>query len=194
MNAYLLFAMIYLGAAATPGVDTMTLLSRTLASGWRSAVPYSIGIASAKMVMVALSYFGLTALMAASPQVFLGLKVAGALVLFWRAYKSWNAGAAKAANFNGERFWPALGAAFVIGASNPTALMFYMAVVPQVSLETSVFGLAGIVILGFGLVSVFYIGLAQQIRGWISRGENQRLVNRIVAGIFVVLAVVVLAR
>jgi threonine/homoserine/homoserine lactone efflux protein len=72
--------------------------------------------------------------------------------------------------------------------------MFYLAVVPQVSRETSVFGLAAIVIIGFGLVSVFYIGLAQQIRGWITRGENQRLVNRIVAGIFVALAVVVLAR
>jgi threonine/homoserine/homoserine lactone efflux protein len=194
MNAYLLFATIYLGAAATPGVDTMTLLSRTLASGWRAAVPYSVGIASAKMIMVAVSYFGLTALMAASPQVFFALKVIGALVLFWRAYKSWNAGVAKAANLRSEGFWPSLSAAFAIGASNPTALMFYMAVVPQVSRETSVFGLAGIVILGFGLVSVFYIGLAQQIRGWISRGENQRLVNRIVAGIFVLLAVVVLAR
>ena len=193
MDAYLLFATIYLGAAATPGVDTMTLLSRTLNAGWRAAVPYSIGIAMAKMIMVAVSYFGLSALMAASPQIFFVLKVLGALVLFWRAYKSWNAGPAVASSTR-DGFWPGLGAAFAIGASNPTALMFYMAVVPQVSRETSVFGLAGIVIVGFALVSSFYIGLAQQIRAWITRGENQRLVNRIVAGIFVTLAVVVLAR
>jgi threonine/homoserine/homoserine lactone efflux protein len=193
MDAYLLFATIYLTAAATPGVDTMSLLSRTLTAGWRAAVPYSIGITLAKMIMVGVSYFGLSALMAASPQIFFALKVVGAAVLLWRAYKSWNAGVAAIANTR-DGFWPGLGTAFVIGASNPTALMFYMAVVPQVSRETSVFGLAGIVILGFGLVSVFYIGLAQQIRVWINRGENQRLVNRIVAGIFVTLAVVVLAR
>lgn len=193
MDAYLLFATIYLTAAATPGVDTMSLLSRTLTAGWKAAVPYSIGITLAKMIMVGVSYFGLSALMAASPQIFFALKVVGAAVLLWRAYKSWNAGVAGIANTR-DGFWPGLGTAFVIGASNPTALMFYMAVVPQVSRETSVFGLAGIVILGFGLVSVLYIGLAQQIRVWINRGENQRLVNRIVAGIFVTLAVVVLAR
>lgn len=193
MDAYLLFATIYLTAAATPGIDTMLLLGRTLDAGWRAAVPYSIGISLAKMVMVALSYFGLSALLAASPDIFFALKLIGAAVLLWRAYKSWNAGPAKPARAR-DGFWPGLSTAFVIGATNPTALMFYMAVVPQVSRETSVFGLAAIVIAGFGLVSAFYIGLAQQIRAWITRGENQRLVNRIVAVIFVVLAAIVVAR
>jgi threonine/homoserine/homoserine lactone efflux protein len=193
MDAYLLFATIYITAAATPGIDTMSLLGRTLEAGWRAAVPYSIGIASAKMIMVAVSYFGLSALLAASPEIFFALKVIGAAVLLWRAYKAWNAGPTQLAKTK-DGFWPGLSTSFVIGASNPTALMFYMAVVPQVSRETSVFGLAGIVIVGFGLVSVFYIGLAQQIRGWISRGQNQRVVNRIVAVIFVALAAVVLAR
>ena len=193
MDAYLLFATIYLTAAATPGIDTMSLLGRTLEAGWRAAVPYSIGIALAKMIMVALSYFGLSALIAASPDTFFALKVVGAAVLLWRAYKSWNAGIAKLARTR-DGFWPGLSTAFVIGATNPTALMFYTAVVPQVSRETNVFGLAAIVIVGFGLVSAFYIGLAQQIRAWITRGENQRLVNRIVAVIFVVLAAIVVAR
>ena len=193
MDAYLLFATIYLTAAATPGIDTMLLLGRTLDAGWRAAVPYSIGIALAKMIMVALSYFGLSALLAASPDIFFALKLVGAAVLLWRAYKSWNAGIAKLARTR-DGFWPGLSTAFVIGATNPTALMFYMAVVPQVSRETNVFGLAAIVIVGFGLVSAFYIGLAQQIRAWITRGENQRLVNRVVAVIFVVLAAIVVAR
>lgn len=193
MDAYLLFATIYITAAATPGVDTMSLLGRTLEAGWRAAVPYSIGITLAKMIMVAVSYFGLSALLAASPEIFWVLKVLGAGVLLWRAYKAWGAGVAKPGTTK-DGFWPGLATSFVIGATNPTALMFYFAVVPLVSLETSVFGLAGIVVLGFGLVSAFYIGLAQQIRGWITRGENQRLVNRIVATIFVLLAVVALAR
>jgi hypothetical protein len=71
MDAYLLFATIYITAAATPGIDTMSLLGRTLEAGWRAAVPYSIGITLAKMIMVAVSYFGLSALLAASPEVFL---------------------------------------------------------------------------------------------------------------------------
>lgn len=193
MDAYLLFATIYLTAAATPGIDTMLMLTRTINAGWRAAVPYSIGIAAAKMFMVAGSYFGLSALMKAYPAVFFALKVAGALVLFWKAYKSWNAGAVKVTEGR-DGFWPGLGTAFAIGASNPTALMFYLAVVPQVSRETSVFGLAAIVVAGFGLVSLFYISLAQKIRNWISTGNNQHIVNRVVAGIFVILAVLVLTR
>lgn len=193
MDAYLLFATIYLTAAATPGIDTMLMLTRTISAGWRAAVPYSIGIASAKMFMVAGSYYGITALMKVSPEIFFALKVFGALVLFWKAYQSWNAGAVKVAAAK-DGFWPSLGSAFVIGASNPTALMFYMAVVPQVSRDTTAWGLGLIVVVGFGLVSLFYISLAQRIRAWISRGSNQRLVNRVVAGIFVVLALLVLTR
>ena len=52
MDAYLLFATIYFVAAATPGADTMLLLGRTLSSGWRAAIPYSLGITIAKTVMV----------------------------------------------------------------------------------------------------------------------------------------------
>jgi threonine/homoserine/homoserine lactone efflux protein len=193
MDAYLLFATIYLTAAATPGIDTMLLLGRTLDAGWRAAVPYSIGIAMAKMIMVAVSYFGLSALLSASPDIFFALKLLGAAVLIWRAYKTWTAGPARQVAVR-DGFWPSLSTAFVIGATNPTALMFYMAVVPQVSRETSVLGLAAIVVVGFGLVSLFYISLAQQIRAWINRGDNQRLVNRIVAIIFVVLALIVVAR
>jgi threonine/homoserine/homoserine lactone efflux protein len=193
MDAYLLFATIYLTAAATPGIDTMLLLGRTLDAGWRAAVPYSIGIAMAKMIMVAVSYFGLSALLSASPDIFFALKLLGAAVLIWRAYKTWTAGPTRQVAVR-DGFWPSLSTAFVIGATNPTALMFYMAVVPQVSRETSVLGLAAIVVVGFGLVSLFYISLAQQIRAWINLGDNQRLVNRIVAIIFVVLALIVVAR
>jgi threonine/homoserine/homoserine lactone efflux protein len=51
-----------------------------------------------------------------------------------------------------------------------------------------------IIAVGFSVISAFYISLAVPIRAWISRGPNQRLVNRIIALIFVVLAVVIALR
>jgi threonine/homoserine/homoserine lactone efflux protein len=72
--------------------------------------------------------------------------------------------------------------------------MFYIAVVPQVAAQTEPLWLAMIVIIGFIIVSLIYIGLASQIRSWISTGENQRLINRCVAVLFVAIAALVLAR
>jgi hypothetical protein len=66
--------------------------------------------------------------------------------------------------------------------------------VPQVSATTNLLVLNLIIAIGFTLISAFYIGLALPIRAWISRGQNQTLVNRVIAGIFAVLAVVVVLR
>ncbi len=193
MDAYLLFATIYFVAAATPGADTMLLLGRTLNAGWRAAVPYSLGITLAKTVMVTVAYFGLSALASFSPMVFAFLKAFGVGFLLYKAVRLWLAKPAEVGKAR-DGFWRGLGAAFVVGASNPTALMFYIAVVPQVASQTEPFWLALIVIVGFMIVSLIYIGLASQIRSWISTGENQRLINRCVAVLFVAIAALVLAR
>ncbi len=193
MDAYLLFATIYFVAAATPGADTMLLLGRTLNAGWRAAVPYSLGITLAKTVMVTVAYFGLSALASFSPVVFTFLKAFGVGFLLYKAVRLWLAKPAEVGKAR-DGFWQGLGAAFAVGASNPTALMFYIAVVPQVASQTEPFWLALIVIVGFMIVSLIYIGLASQIRSWISTGENQRLINRCVAVLFVAIAALVLAR
>jgi homoserine/homoserine lactone efflux protein len=193
MDAYLLFATIYFVAAATPGADTMLLIGRTLSSGWRAAVPYSLGITLAKTVMVTVAYFGLSALASLSPVVFAFLKSFGVGFLLYKAVRLWLAKPAEVGKAR-DGFWRGLGAAFVVGASNPTALMFYIAVVPQVSAQTEPLWLAMIVIIGFFIVSLIYIGLASQIRNWISTGENQRLINRCVAVLFMAIAALVLAR
>ena len=62
------------------------------------------------------------------------------------------------------------------------------------SASTNVFILNLIIAIGFTLISLIYIGLALPIRAWISRGPNQNLVNRLIALVFVVLAVVLALR
>jgi threonine/homoserine/homoserine lactone efflux protein len=193
MGAYLLFAVAWFTAAVTPGADTMLLLSTTLARGWKAAVPYSFGITLAKICMVTISYFGLSAIIQANPSVFLVFKIFGAGFLLWRAWKMWFAGSPKAGR-SADGFWPSLGMSFAIGASNPQAMMFYIAVIPQVAAETNVWVLNAMVAVGFTIVSAIWIGLATPIRRLIERGNNQVVVNRVVAVIFVALAALVLAR
>jgi threonine/homoserine/homoserine lactone efflux protein len=193
LESYLLFATIWFVAAATPGADTMLLLTTSLTTGWRSAIPVSLAITSAKVILLTVTFFGLTALIQGMPEVFVALKIFGAGFLLWRAYKMWNSTLSSNSNTR-VGFWQNFGLAFTVAISNPQALMFYFAVVPQVSQNTNMWVLNAIIAIGFTLISAFYILLAAPIRAWISRGSNQRLLNRAVAVIFVLLAFLVLLR
>lgn len=193
MEAYWLFATIWFVAAATPGADTMLLLTTSLSTGWKSAIPISLGIITAKIVLLTLAFFGLTALISAVPAILVILKVFGCGFLLWRAYKLWRTKISASANTKAG-FWQNLTLAFSVGVTNPQALLFYIAVVPQVSQSTNVWLLNAIIVVGFNLISAFYIGLAAPIGAWISRGTNQRLLNRSIALVFVILAVFIALR
>ena len=193
LESYVLFATIWFVAAATPGIDTMLLLTTSISTGWRSAVSISLGITLAKVLLLTLTYFGLTALLASNPEIFVLLKVFGCAFLLWRAFKLWTSKLSISANPR-TGFWPNLSFAFTAAVSNPQALLFYIAVVPQVAGSTNVLILNLIIAIGFPIISAIYIGLAVPIRGWISRGPNQRLVNRVIALVFVVLAFVLALR
>ena len=193
LESYLLFTAIWFVAAATPGIDTMLLLTTSINTGWKSAVSISLGISTAKVLLLTITYFGLTALLANNPEVYVVLKIFGCAFLLWRAFKLWTSKLKLSANPR-SGFWPNFSFAFTAAVSNPQALLFYVAVVPQVSASTNVFILNLIIAIGFTLISLIYIGLALPIRAWISRGPNQNLVNRLIALVFVVLAVVLALR
>ena len=193
LESYLLFTAIWFVAAATPGIDTMLLLTTSINTGWKSAVSISLGISTAKVLLLTITYFGLTALLANNPEVYVVLKIFGCTFLLWRAFKLWTSNLKLSANPR-SGFWPNFSFAFTAAVSNPQALLFYVAVVPQVSASANVFILNLIIAIGFTLISLIYIGLALPIRAWISRGPNQNLVNRLIALVFVVLAVVLALR
>jgi threonine/homoserine/homoserine lactone efflux protein len=193
LESYLLFTAIWFVAAATPGIDTMLLLTTSINTGWKSAVSISLGISTAKVLLLTITYFGLTALLANNPEVYVVLKIFGCTFLLWRAFKLWTSKLKLSANPR-SGFWQNFSFAFTAAVSNPQALLFYVAVVPQVSASTNVFILNLIIAIGFTLISLIYIGLALPIRAWISRGPNQNLVNRLIALVFVVLAVVLALR
>jgi threonine/homoserine/homoserine lactone efflux protein len=192
-ESYLLFTTIWFVAAATPGADTMLLLTSSMNRGFKSAIPLAIGITTAKVLLLVISYFSLAALLQASPEAFQVLKFAGAAFLLWRAFKVLNSRPGSTTDGKSS-FIASFAFAFTIAVSNPQALLFYIAVVPQVTASTNLYILSLIIVVGFSAISAFYIALAAPIRAWMSRGSNQMLLNRIVAIVFVILAVVVVLR
>ena len=193
METYLLFTVTWFIAAATPGGDTMLLLGKSLASGWKSTIPYSLGIIIAKVGMISLTYLGVAALMLRAPIAFNLLKFIGAGFLLWQAWRTWRAGRAEITSRE-DKFWPAVGTAVLYGAANPQPWMFYISVMPQVSGKTELWILNLIVTVGFAAITAFYAGLAVPIRRWMSNGRNGIWLNRCVAGLFVILAITFVLR
>jgi threonine/homoserine/homoserine lactone efflux protein len=50
------------------------------------------------------------------------------------------------------------------------------------------------VLIGFMLVASFYVAIAQRLSSWLSRKVNLKVLNRSIALVFLVLAVIVLTR
>lgn len=135
-----LFALTVLVLNATPGVDMLCAVGRTLAGGWRAGLAASAGIAAGCGVHALAAASGLAALLAVSPWAFVAIKWAGALYLLWLAQGMLRAAlrpsparaGAPAATGQATASW---GAEFRLGllsnVLNPKVALFVLAFVPQ---------------------------------------------------------------
>ncbi len=145
-----LFALTVLVLNATPGVDLIFTLTRTLQFGVRAGAAAALGIAAGCVMHTLAAAFGLAALLAASSAAFNVVKWAGALYLLWLAWGMLctatraTGSAAPAASADlainpqdtaVQRNGPVLLAVFRQGlltnALNPKVALFFLALLPQ---------------------------------------------------------------
>ena len=84
-----LFALTVLVLNATPGVDLLLTISRTLQNGVRGGLAAAAGISAGCVIHAIGAAFGLAALLAASAGAFDALKLLGAVYLAWLAFGMW---------------------------------------------------------------------------------------------------------
>ena len=202
MNAFVFFTIAYLLAAGAPGADTMLIVSRTIVGGRSSALQYALGIALAKTTMISLAFFGIGALLAGNPQLFVILKTLGAGFLLFMALRLWLAkptdASLTATTKTSSRATSVIGG-FLVGISNPQPLLFYSSIVPVVVAQglntlSDLVVLWLIVIIGFALITLFYMSLASVLKRWLDKAANRRILNRAMAIVFVILALVIALR
>lgn len=124
---YELFLAVAVAAVLTPGPAMLAILGQAVARGARATMPVVLGNVAGAMVLMAASIAGLAALLAAMPGALLAVRIAGAVVLGWLGWKAWRAGGEPTASVVEGGF----GRGLLIALSNPKALLFYAAVLPQ---------------------------------------------------------------
>jgi threonine/homoserine/homoserine lactone efflux protein len=131
--AFFAWCALALLVTLTPGPDTLLVIGHAMKSGARAGLAAAAGIISGFVWYAALAGFGFMAVLAATPSIYLAVKVAGALYLAWIG-AGMLLGAIRPKPEESVRV-PKLGAPFRQGlftnALNPKVALFYLAALPQ---------------------------------------------------------------
>src|SRR5882672_6320154 len=134
-----LFLLTALVLNATPGVDLLLTLARTLQGGMRAGFAAALGISSGCVIHTLAAALGLAALLAASALAFTVIKWLGAVYLLWLAFGMLRAALRGTAenlpaqgNANAPAGWRRIYAqGFITNVLNPKVALFFLALLPQ---------------------------------------------------------------
>ncbi|MDO2949338.1 LysE family translocator [Aeromonas simiae] len=116
-----------------PGPDSLLVMLRTAGQGWRAGVAATWGIGSGIMVHVLCAALGLSALLAASAQLFALVKLAGALYLVYLGLTLLRRHAAvrDSVPLPAMPLWAIYRQGMLTNVLNPKVALFFLAFMPQ---------------------------------------------------------------
>ena len=187
----------------TPGPDMSLQLAKTLVGGRRAGFAAATGASLGIIVHSLLAAFGLSALVAASPSMFLALKVLGAAYLLWLAIDAIRNGSSLSVAADGATqmsFWRTLALGIGINLTNPKVVLFFVTFLPQFIDAADPHAGAKLLFLGIYFVVFSYplalllvLG-AERLVGTIKRRPRLlRAIDWLFAGIFSAFAVRIIA-
>ena len=196
-TAWLLYVAAVLVLTVTPGPSVLMCISTSVNLGPRKALVASLGSTTAIVGIMALSALGLGTALAASESLFTALKWLGAAYLAYLGIKSLLSSATEIAVSGGvessstSRRVYAEG--FLVGASNPKALLFFGALFPQFIVPSAPqvpqFLVLGVTFVFFELLWLTVYALsASKAKRWLQQPRRATLFNRATGTVFLVAA------
>jgi threonine/homoserine/homoserine lactone efflux protein len=198
-------ALVFAGAVAvlnaTPGVDLLLTVGRTLGGGARAGVAAALGIGAGCVVLALAAAFGLAALLVLHPRALLLVQWAGGAYLLWLGLQllrsAWRdrGGAAPAAGpAPGRPLAEHFRAGLLTNVLNPKVALFFLAFLPQFVPAGSPSPIASMLLLGawFVLQGTVFLLLLVAVAARLGRLGASPALRRLLAaagsGLFVVLA------
>jgi len=186
---------------ATPGVDFLLTVTRTLQCGARAGIAAVLGINAGCVVHALAAAFGLAALLALHPQAFAVIQWAGAAYLAWLGLgllrQAWQGGDEPAAVAGPavRRAWLAdFRTGLLTNVLNPKVALFFLAFLPQFVPAASTAKTTSFLLLGLWFVlqslvfSVALVALAVRLSKLRPSPTARRVLLGVCGGLFIALA------
>lgn len=186
LDTLLLYALASTALALTPGPTMLLALSNGIAGGMRRAAWGIAGASLGSSVLIAVVALGLGSLLAASEWLFQALRIGGVLYLVWLGLKLWRAAppdvraALQDAPAQADQGRIALLRSLGVALSNPKAVLFFAAFLPQF-IDTRQAQGPQYLVLGAVFVAIdtcvmlAYAGAGTQAVRWLSRRSLQAM-------------------
>ncbi len=170
-----------------PGPIVTLVIANSLSGGTRSGLTTVAGASCGNAILLGATAVGLVAFFTLLREIFQAVRWVGALYLIWLGLKAWRSREARgpamavSAKPSGRAVFLQ---GFLIAITNPKALLFYIAFLPQFIDPHRTAGpqlllMIGTMILMALLSDSAYALLAGRVRGWFTSAERRRMQSRI---------------
>lgn len=127
------FTLATAALAISPGPDNIFVLTQSLANGKKYGLATTAGLISGCLVHTTLLAFGVSVIIRESDNLFLGIKILGAVYLLYLAFQVYRSDAAL--DISGGRvakkgLWQLFKQGFVMNVLNPKVTIFFLAFFP----------------------------------------------------------------
>lgn len=177
LHVWLVYTLAALGLSLSPGPNSLLALTHGALHGRRRTLYTLFGGSAGFLLVIALSMFGIGALLKASLVWLTVLKWVGGAYLVWLGVQVWRSPpiqVGRPANAAQARGVLLFRQGFLAAATNPKGILFFAAFLPQfvdparnVAVQFAV--MAGTFLLIEFLTELVLASLAQRITGWLSR-------------------------
>jgi threonine/homoserine/homoserine lactone efflux protein len=196
LHTWWLFVLMTFVVSATPGPNMLLVLSHSARFGLRRAIATMVGCMTSLLAMMSVSAAGLGALLQMFPAVFDALRLAGAGYLAYLGVKSWRSQVVEPSLEQSSVVAPEMKSTalfrqgMLVAASNPKAILFAVAFLPQfINPQNVQLPQFAILLATFAVIEVsWYFVYAVSGKGlavYLERASVLRIFNRVTGGAFI---------
>lgn len=176
----------------TPGPVVVATIAKTLASGWRTAMPLAAGVSLVDILWPLLAILGLSALVQANAELLQWMRYVGGAILIWMGWRL-IVGSKDMLRTDPDpslmrrNAWQGFLAGLLVNLGNPKSIVFFIGILPNLFDITTLTGLDIIVILTLSAVvpflgNVVWALAAQRARRFLTSAKAVKRVNQASGG------------
>jgi threonine/homoserine/homoserine lactone efflux protein len=197
---WIYFLLTVMLLAATPGPNVFLCISTSIQDGFKLSIYSAIGGFTATSIIFTLSFVGLGAIILNSEFYFNLIKYTGAIYLIYLGYKALSS---KQKNFDfksntiqGNSIKKSFITGFIVGISNPKAIVFFAALFPQFINTKEPLLLQFIILYSTFLVFelfwlILYAYFASKSSKWFKEEGRANVFNKTIGSIFVLMGSII---